>query len=270
MKKTFFSLAVAILLSGLPGILLAASSGGGSATANAQLTQVSGTVTLKSKSGKSRKAQTGAKAYEGEKVKVAKGGKATLTFFDGSALELQSNTQIVIAKLKKSSEKEKNLKFKLTFGALVAKVKKLLTPTSSFEVEAGGAICGVRGTQYNMSYDPATNKTTITVTEGSVYFNIGGNTYIVHAGESISFTNGHPDKGTGQNQQGPKTSDSNDNGQGSLGSIGNVPPGDGGALDDLNNQFVTGIITNGDNTNTAVGGVKVNVSAGIPAGEAVP
>lgn len=216
---------------------------------DATFTSVKGTVTVKSKKGTTKSVQQGDKASQGETVTVAKGGGATLQFFDGSTLDLKSNTRIVLSTLKQPSSQDKKLGFKLMFGELLAKVKKLLTPKSSFEVEAGGVVCGVRGTAYTISYDPATGDLIIKVSEGSVkVVDKNGNVYIIKAGEEMEFVNGKP-----KNES--TSSDNNDNGGSDQDSVTL-------ALDDLVSQFQSGVQTNSDKNfsdSNGQGPVKVNV-----------
>src|SRR5581483_9279065 len=108
---------------------------------------------------------------------------------------------------------DKILKFKLIVGQIFASVKKLTTSKSSFETEAGGVICGVRGTEYSMFFDPATGKVNVVVLDGAVWVTSGGQTIIYHGGQSGNYTNGNPDKTDqgGQNGQGGQGSNGGTN-----------------------------------------------------------
>src|SRR5258708_3619230 len=129
------------------------------AATDAVFTSVTGNVTVKAKKGKkTRPAQKDASVVEGEKITTDKDAQAVIRLFDGSELTVKPNTSFTLSSLQQPSANEKIIKFKLAFGGLLARVKKLLTPTSSFEVEAGGVVCGVRGTQFSLDYDPDENK----------------------------------------------------------------------------------------------------------------
>lgn len=148
---------------------------------------VSGKVKVKDSEGKTRTVRDLSKAMEGEEVIVEEGGGATLQFFDGSTLEAKPHSRFVLSVLQKLSDKEKMLRFKLDSGGLMARVQKLLTANSIFEIAAGGVVCGVRGTRFSVDYDPAQDKVDLKVLEGTVYTRAGGQTHDVHAGQQMEF-----------------------------------------------------------------------------------
>lgn len=217
------------------------------------LTSVSGQVQVKSASGaKTREAQKGTTVSEGERIITDKASKATLQLFDGSELAISPGTDFTLDKLQQPSKTDKIIGFKLFVGKLLAKVKKLASAKSSFEIEAGGVVCGVRGTQFSMDYHPGQNTLDLNVLEGSVYANSNGNTNVFNAGQQVEFLNGEP--------QGKPNGGSNpppNKGQGA----NNNP-----ALGDLNHQFTGGLQVNGDNTLNdpgVEGSVRVNVHVGV-------
>ncbi len=269
MKRFFL---IGLLGAFTTGLLEAAPTG-------ALFTQVQGKVTVQAKKGKkTRPAQKDASVAEGESVTTGKDSRAVLQLFDGSELDVRPNSSFTLTRLQQPSAKEKILKFKLAFGGLLAKVRKLLTPTSSFEVEGGGVVCGVRGTQFEMDYDPDTHRVDLHVLDGTVYTNYDGHTTLYTGGQNAHFP---PDQ-TG----GP--------------SNGTNPPGDSGgsngwdgalSLGDLNGLFVAGLGVNGhfdgqggnlstdpgvnlaDNTFTdpAVGGaVKLQIQVNVNPVEVLP
>jgi hypothetical protein len=69
-------------------------------------------------------------------------------------------------------------------------VNKLFSSRSSFEIEAGGVVCGVRGTKYSVFYDPSTGKVDVAVTEGTVWSTADGHTQEFHGGQGGSYLNG--------------------------------------------------------------------------------
>jgi hypothetical protein len=246
-------------------------------TTKGVLASVSGQVDVKSKSGKTAyKVPASFTVFEGDTVHVGKNSSATLMLFDGSELTIGADSQILLASMKKPSPLDKILKFKLSFGQLLASVKKLATSKSAFEVEAGGVVCGVRGTRYNYSFDPKTKTVTIHVLDGTVYLNSNGHTYLFSAGQTGTFTNGQPNKPNNQGQSG----------KGGKGGDKGGNQGGNSSLSDLNQQFKGGItvnpggstdnnpITGGqDNglTNPNVGGaINILIHANVPPAEAVP
>jgi hypothetical protein len=275
MKKIFFLIMAVGLAFWMVGPVM--SQAAGSTKPSATFTSVKGKVTVKGVKGKARKVKIGTKAFEGETVSVGKGGQTTFQLFDGSSLDLASNSQLVLKTLQQPSDKEKKIGFKLSFGAILAKVKKLLTPSSSFEIESGGAVCGVRGTEFAYSYDPDKNKINLQVHEGTVYFNFGGKSTLYHGGDKIEFINGHPAPGNtgggGTNIQGTGGKSIPGAGGfqvagGSLGYTGGTLGGWGGRLPgwNLNDQFVIGTAINHSNTlgNPSVTSARLNIVINVP------
>lgn len=266
MVKRLGTILVSFLLAGSFGfsVSLAATP---SRTTQGLFTSVSGKVQVTSKSGKkTRTAQKDATVVEGERIITDKDSKATLQLFDGSQIDINPNTDLALTKMQKPSAKDKILQFKLFVGSLLSKVKKLASSKSSFEIEAGGVVCGVRGTQYSYSYDPKAHNVTVHVNEGTVFLNANGHTYLFNAGQTGIFINGKPGpNSSGQSPQWGGKPDSNNQGNGDE---------DGkGSLADLNQQFGNSLAVNGDNnfTNPSVGGsLHINVHVLVSPPETVP
>ena len=220
---------------------------------------VSGTVEIKSQtSHKARLAQVGDTVVEGQRVVTQKDSNAVLQFFDGSELTIKPNTDFWLSKLEKPSDKDKILNFKMLAGNLFAKVAKLTSTNSSFEIEAGGVVCGVRGTEFSMNFDPSDNKLTLTVVEGTVFSDIGGNIVPYGVGTQVEFLNG-----VFQGISNPQ--------QGSSGKPGgNDIVITDKTTDDLQKTFGGLITVNGDDvfTDPAVGGSNnLIISADVPGHE---
>jgi hypothetical protein len=108
---------------------------------------------------------------EGDKVVTGLDGTAVLRMFDGSEVAVSSDTQFQIAHLEKNEAGDKILQFKLLLGKVISTVEKLTTSRSSFEIEAGGVVCGVRGTQFSMLINAITQQLEVAVQKGSVFVN---------------------------------------------------------------------------------------------------
>lgn len=201
----------------------------------------------------------------GDRIAAGKDSSATLRFFDGSELRIKANTELRIDRLTEGT-KDKTLKFKLYLGKILANVKKLATPRSSFEIEAGGVVCGVRGTVYSMEYDPATKKLDLDVDEGTVFAHFGGETQDFKAGEEAEFQGGKLQGDDAQGPGGPSgAKDTKDVLEGA--SAGNSSLQ---SLNDMSNQLGTGALGNGDDSLTdpgVKGSVPVNVTVNVPVGE---
>ena len=135
-------------------------------------TSVKGKVTV-SQGGKSREVRKNSTVKQGDTVATGKNSSATLRFFDGSEIRMTSGTKFTIGKLVETSQ-DKIFNFNLAFGKLVAVVRKLISSRSSFEIDAGGVVCGVRGTEYEVDYDPNSGKMDLFVTDGHVWARAGG------------------------------------------------------------------------------------------------
>ena len=118
---------------------------------SALFSSATGQIMVRAMGGKARQIHKQDKAYSGETIQVGARSEAVILMADGSSLDLMANSRMTLAVLKQSSAEEKNFLFKLGLGKVVALVTKLMTAHSSFEIEAGGVICGVRGTEFSMS-----------------------------------------------------------------------------------------------------------------------
>lgn len=142
--------------------------------------------------GKARQIHKQDKAYSGETIQVGARSEAVILMADGSSLDLMANSRMTLAVLKQSSAEEKNFLFKLGLGKVVALVTKLMTAHSSFEIEAGGVICGVRGTEFSMSYDPKSDKGEVRVSSGVVAVTGKDKSLTLSSGKITFFQHGNP------------------------------------------------------------------------------
>ncbi|HTC19770.1 MAG TPA: FecR family protein [bacterium] len=162
------------------------------ASTNAVFTSVTGKVEIKGHKGHpSRRAHPDSTVSEGERVVAGPDAQATLKTFDGSEIQVSPNTDFSLEKLEQPGPQDKIIQFKLVVGKLFASVKKLVSSKSSFEIEAGGVVCGVRGTEYSVFYDPSTGKVDVLVTEGTVWSTAQGLTHEFHGGQGGTFLNGN-------------------------------------------------------------------------------
>jgi hypothetical protein len=162
------------------------------AETTALFTSVTGKVQVKGpKTKKARLAEKGATVAQGDRIITGPSDQAVLKAFDGSELRVSPNTDFTVEKLEQTGQKDKTLQFKLAVGKLWAKVTKLFSSSSSFEIEAGGVVCGVRGTEYSMFYDPATGKVDVVVYDGTVWTTSNGQTQEFHGGQGGTFQGGN-------------------------------------------------------------------------------
>ncbi len=218
-------------------------------------TSVDGKVEIRGGKGhKVREAKKDSTVIEGEKIVTSDNSTATLKLFDGSELKVSPKTEFGLTKLQKTSVQDKVIQFKLLVGKLFAQVKKLASAKSSFEIEAGGVVCGVRGTSYSVETTQTQNgksqQVLVQVTDGSVLTtDLDGHHFIINPGPPVKFINGiqftipSGQGGTNPNQGNGSTT----------------------GLNDLNGQFTNQIKNNGDKNRNdgSVNGVNVNVNVHV-------
>ena len=188
MNKIRISFLLTALVSALGAV---PSAWGDTQPADTHFSLVKGKVKVVSGGGISRRVTVGDKAYPGETIQVAAQAQAQIVLFDGSTLDLSSNSKVTLGTLQQPSTTEKIISLKLALGKVFAQVRKLMTAKSSFEIEAGGVVCGVRGTAFSMDYNPDTNKMDLDVQEGKVAAMGAGVTLLFGAGQQGHFTDGH-------------------------------------------------------------------------------
>jgi hypothetical protein len=186
------------------------------------------------------------------------GASAALEFPDGSRLTVRPKTELSVIQLRKSTARSYVLKFKMALGSLAAEVARMVSSSSRFEVEAGGVICGVRGTKFTMEYDPGPQKLALAVSEGSVYANSGKTRLVLKAGEKIEFLKGRPGKASSGSAEG-------EGGSGKGSKPGLADP----ALKDLHSQFSETNQAYHDQTITdpAAGGLKTHLNSNPNSGK---
>src|SRR5665213_267029 len=95
-------------------------------------------------------------AAEGESVQVGDelitkdNSEMTLALNDNTMVHIEANTQVMVADLAPNSSQGFTSRIKLILGNILSEVEKLNESKSSFEIEAGGVVCGVRGTAFEV------------------------------------------------------------------------------------------------------------------------
>jgi hypothetical protein len=135
-------------------------------------------------------AEEGMTLGEDYKVKTPSGGHATITFFDGSTIELEGGTEITLSELGLDGTAS-HISIGQSVGKTVSRVKKLLDPASSYEIETPAAIAAVRGTEFYVSVTK-NGVTTIGSIEGPVGVTAQGVEIELAAGERTTVQPGKP------------------------------------------------------------------------------
>jgi hypothetical protein len=151
------------------------------------LDDLKGTVQIIPKgSAKPETAQEEDSVEEGDTVVTGAGSEATLTLNEDTLFKLSENSKVVIGKLVPHGEQGFWSRLRLLGGKVLSEVEKLTETRSTFEIEAGGVVCGVRGTAFevvNTGSDVQTNTFhgLVEVKEGTRVQNVG-------ADEALAFS----------------------------------------------------------------------------------
>ncbi len=93
------------------------------------------------------KAEEGISLEVDYKLKTEISGEATISFFDGSTIELKGETEVTLRELGFDEASSKiNVRLRQELGQTISRVKKLADPGSRYEIETPAAVAAVRGT----------------------------------------------------------------------------------------------------------------------------
>jgi uncharacterized repeat protein (TIGR01451 family) len=90
-------------------------------------------------------AQVGMSLVIGDIVKSGNSSSAQITFFDGSTIDLDADTQVEVASLNVSNTGSTTIGLKQVIGNTVSRVTHLVDTESSYEVETTAGVAAVRG-----------------------------------------------------------------------------------------------------------------------------
>ena len=91
-------------------------------------------------------AQVGMSLEAGDIIKTGDDSSAEITFFDGSTVELQPDTEVEVISLDISTDTgSTTITFEQTVGATISRVINIIDPASRYEVETPTGTAGVRG-----------------------------------------------------------------------------------------------------------------------------
>lgn len=117
--------------------------------------------------------------------------KADLELESGGTIEIGPQSDVKVGTLNITPETFQ-AKFLMALGRIKVMLHKLTTPASSFEIEAGGVITGVRGTVFGVDFDKNQNQVSAQTFEGSVFTKSNGQEQTVDHGFSLVFAKGPP------------------------------------------------------------------------------
>jgi hypothetical protein len=134
-------------------------------------------------------AQEGQTLESGDEIKVGDNSETTLTMQSDTQVHLSANSDLKVGQIEPNTTNGFFSHLVVLAGVILSDVKKnLLESHSSFEIEANGVVCGVRGTAFEVSN---VNGNVVTAThEGSVETISGGQSHYVTAGSASTFRGG--------------------------------------------------------------------------------
>jgi hypothetical protein len=113
----------------------------------------------------------------GDKIKTDPGAKATITFFDGSIIDLNGDTEITLDKLSgKTASSAKIIQITQEIGETTSRVVKLVDPASRYEISTTSAVAAVRG---------STMVVRVTLDKMTQVYNVEGSISITAQGQEI-------------------------------------------------------------------------------------
>lgn len=125
--------------------------------------------------------QDGDMLQEGDVIRTGDGAHAVLTFFDGSVIELEPNSEIRVETLQATSAGDLLMTMQQTIGRSWHVVSRTLSPDSKYEVRTPAATAAVRGTAFLVTVT-AQGVANVQTTDGVVGMAGGGQEVLVPAG----------------------------------------------------------------------------------------
>ncbi|HEV8656857.1 MAG TPA: FecR family protein [Candidatus Limnocylindria bacterium] len=102
----------------------------------------------------------------GDAVRTADGSRAVLTYFEGSTVSVEPNTELAIETASSFTDGSTIVVMQQNFGRTWHVVTKLITGNSKYEVKTPASTASVRGTAFQVDSDA--ERTVVTTTEGTV------------------------------------------------------------------------------------------------------
>ncbi len=86
----------------------------------------------------------------GDELFTKDNSEMTLALNDNTLIHLSANSQVKVTDLTPNTTQGFSSRIQLLLGTILSEVEKLNESQSSFEIEAGGVVCGVRGTGFEV------------------------------------------------------------------------------------------------------------------------
>jgi hypothetical protein len=134
--------------------------------ASTSVTVLSGDVFVRQGSGDFVAAFDGMVLNEGDTIRTGADARAVLTYFEGSTVTLEPDTQLTIENAATLADGGTVVVMSQAFGRSWHVVTKLITGSSKYDVRTPASTASVRGTEFEVNSDD--DQTTIAATEGTV------------------------------------------------------------------------------------------------------
>jgi hypothetical protein len=134
--------------------------------ASTSLTVLSGDVLVRHGTEDFALASDGDVLNEGDTVRTGSGARAVLTYFEGSTVTLEPDTQLTIENSATLADGGTVVVMSQAFGRSWHVVTKLITGSSKYDVKTPASTASVRGTEFEV--DSTEDLTTVSTTEGTV------------------------------------------------------------------------------------------------------
>ncbi len=116
----------------------------------------------------------------GDTLRTSDGARAVLTYFEGSTVSVEPNTELTIETASSFTDGSTVVVMQQNFGRTWHVVTKLITGNSKYEVNTPASTASVRGTAFEVDSDA--ERTTVTTTEGTVVDRVADPD---HAGQTV-------------------------------------------------------------------------------------
>jgi len=123
---------------------------------------------------------------DGDLVTTGQSSYAVVVFSDGSAVQLDPNTQFVVRILDFTRGGRRDHSFMLNYGTITARISSFFGTDSLTTVCSPSSVAAARGTGFRVSYEPDTHQTRLQVHNGIVNFQSGYNIVNSTAGQEVN------------------------------------------------------------------------------------
>src|SRR6266566_1977053 len=134
------------------------------------LTLVAGSVLVSHDGSSFKPAHEGDVIAAGDMIRTESGAAAEITYFEGSSVRLEADTQIVVESLRTEADSGTVIRMMQTLGRTWHVVTKLISGSSRYEVRTPSSTASVRGTIFavDVRLDADGPSATVTTSEGVV------------------------------------------------------------------------------------------------------